>query len=383
MNEQNQSPNPENIIKDIATSLEVEVKIYQPKYLNELKMDPEWEEKNNLLGNGFLRRTQSLLLAAPTGIGKSSFSMQAMILWSLGKLFFGIKPNGKLKILMIQAENDDGDLCEMRDGIFKGLGLSEEDQKEACRMIQIVTITSETGESFVETVKNLTHQHRPDLVWIDPLFSYLGDNVSEQKATSKFLRNGLNPILKEFQCALVLVHHTNKPIQGKEKTDWRAGDFAYLGSGSAELANWARGVVGIRSLGSFTVYEVILGKRGKRAGIVDEKGQPVLNFYIKHGKEGICWDFASQEEAKQNDEKKPPKTPDVVLALVSETGSVSMAWLINEAKKYGIGQNTTKDFVKLLVEERKLFVWKTARSGTHPEKSYSRHPQQTTFPNMG
>jgi hypothetical protein len=38
--------------------------------------------------------------------------MQAVINWSLGKDFFGIEPVKPLKFLVIQAENDKGDLAE-------------------------------------------------------------------------------------------------------------------------------------------------------------------------------------------------------------------------------------------------------------------------------
>ena len=35
---------------------------------------------------------------------------------------------GLKKSLLVQAENDDGDLAEMRDGVIRGLGLSDEDR---------------------------------------------------------------------------------------------------------------------------------------------------------------------------------------------------------------------------------------------------------------
>ena len=45
--------------------------------------------------------------------------------------------------------------------------------------------------------------------------------------------------------------------------------------GTAELANWARAVVVIRSIGAHTVFEIVLGKRGKRAGLRTDDGDPV------------------------------------------------------------------------------------------------------------
>ena len=79
-----------------------------------------------------------MLLVGPTGVGKSSLAMQAMILWALGKAAFGIKPARPLKSLLVQAENDDGDLAEMRDGVMRGLGLSEDERARACEMVLVV-----------------------------------------------------------------------------------------------------------------------------------------------------------------------------------------------------------------------------------------------------
>ena len=41
----------------------------------------------------------------------------------------GICATGPLKSCYIQSENDDGDLCELRDGILKGLQFSESDRE--------------------------------------------------------------------------------------------------------------------------------------------------------------------------------------------------------------------------------------------------------------
>ena len=109
-------------------------------------------------------------------------------------------------------------------------------------------------------------KHQPDLLWIDPALAYLGGEVGSQREVGGFLRNMLNPLVHEFNCAVVVVHHTNKPPVGREKPDWNAGDFAYLGGGSAEWANWARAVLALRSLGSHSVFELRAGKRGARLG---------------------------------------------------------------------------------------------------------------------
>jgi len=69
---------------------------------------PEVFEKNNLLGNRFLCVEGGMLFVGPSGIGKSSASIQQDILWALGRPAFGIKPARPLRILTIQAENMTG-----------------------------------------------------------------------------------------------------------------------------------------------------------------------------------------------------------------------------------------------------------------------------------
>jgi hypothetical protein len=327
-----------------------------------------------LLGNRWLCRNGGLLLAAPTGIGKTTFVLQGAIMWSLGRNYFGIKPSGKLRVLIIQAENDDGDIAEIRDGIFRGLDLSKEHQASACAAIQVVCESSATGETFVALVARLVAEHKPDLLVIDPLFAYLGDAVNEQKAVSTFLRNGLNLILREHGCGLILVHHTNKPKTGQEKPDWRAGDFAYLGAGTAELANWARAVMVIRSLGSHTIFAVELGKRGRRAGLVSDDGKPLYRFCIKHSERGICWEAATDDDFVAPG-KPPPKSADDLYRLFPVKGAISQGRLFESAKAAGIGKHLVRDLLDELIEQKRVFIWLKPRPGTRPAKSYSRQEQ--------
>ena len=63
--------------------------------------------------------------------------------------------------------------------------------------LEIVTEPVSTGEEFTEAVRHLIGAHKPDLVWLDPLLSFIGDDISRQDVCSYFLRNLLNPIAFE------------------------------------------------------------------------------------------------------------------------------------------------------------------------------------------
>ena len=74
-------------------------------------------DPNNILGNRWLCRGGSCLFVGQSGIGKSHrFALQAAVIWALGKPVFGVKPVKPLKSLLIQAENDLGDVSEMLQG---------------------------------------------------------------------------------------------------------------------------------------------------------------------------------------------------------------------------------------------------------------------------
>jgi RecA-family ATPase len=265
---------------------------------------PKSDDPNELLTKRFLCRGGALLLVGPTGIGKSSFVMQAAFRWALAADFFGIQPARGLKVLVVQAENDDGDIAEIRDGVFRGLLASgqimADDPDRVASRVSVVCEDSRTGRDFGAMLDRLLDRQRPDLLIIDPALAYLGGDALKQADVTLFCRNILNPIIHRHGVGLILVHHTNKPPKGEEKSDWKAGDLAYLGQGAADWANWARAVMAIRTLGSHSMFELCLGKRGGRVGWRTEKdGKALYTRTIAHSNvpDTICWREPSKEEA--------------------------------------------------------------------------------------
>ena len=89
-----------------------------------LLQTPVLNDPNELLKHRYLCRGGGMLLVGPAGVGKSTLQMQASLCWGIGREFFGIHPARPLKSLLIQSENDHGDLAEMRDGVLDGLAFS-------------------------------------------------------------------------------------------------------------------------------------------------------------------------------------------------------------------------------------------------------------------
>ena len=321
------------------------------------------EDPGELLRFRFLCRLGSLLLCGPTGIGKSALAMQLMLLWALCKEAFGIRPARPLKSLLIQAENDDGDIAEMRDGVIAGLKLTAAEAKQATESVIVWREDERTGlRFFAEVVRPLLEQHRPDVLWIDPALSYLGGETNSQKDVGGFLRNQLNPLLREFNCAAVVIHHTNKPPAGREKAEWQAGDFAYLGSGSAEWANWARAVLALRSIGSNEVFELRAGKRGSRIGWKEADGSKAFVRHIAHAKEPgvICWREADEAEATQSNGRPKQFDADEVFALLPPEGLTAGEWQQAALKECGIKEASFHRFRRELANQKRVLKSKVS-----------------------
>ena len=265
--------------------------------LGDLKTPPE-NDPNELLKHRYLCRGGGMLLVGPSGIGKSTLAMQAAIFWAVGRELFGIKPALPLRSLFVQSENDEGDLAEMRDGVLAGLDFTDEERQMACRNVLLATEDIRTGDDFCsDVIAPLLEAHKPDLIWVDPALAFLGGESNSQVDVGKFLRNGINPLIHRHNCAAVVVHHTNKPVTGSEKPEWHGSDFAYLGSGSAEWANWPRAVLALRAIGSHAIFELRAGKRGSRLRWTDENGERLYNRILAHAKaDGFHWRESSLAE---------------------------------------------------------------------------------------
>jgi AAA domain len=311
-------------------------------------------DPDELLKHRFLCRGGGAMLNGPTGVGKSSCIMQAAILWALGKPFFGIEPARPLKSLIVQAENDAGDLVEQREGVFTGLGLSDADRALVRDRVFIRSVNSKTGASLItEELRPLLREHRPDLQWLDNMFSYAGCNVSDQEKMSLFLRNLINPLIQEFQCGIIIGHHTNKPPSGDQKADWSVSETAYMGSGTGELANWPRAILSIRALKAHGVFELVAGKRGSRLRWKDAEGKTTCRRNIAHSTDGlIYWREADANEVPAKPGKKQKHFVEDILRFLGDKHLGAVEWQELCKKEKGVSNGTFYD-LKTEAEESK------------------------------
>lgn len=292
----------EGLAKDEKPACQDEVGIPLADFADPL---PDEENPAALFVGGYLRKGGGAALVAPAGIGKSSFSIQASILWAMGKSAFGIKPVRRLNIAIIQAEDDPEEVAHMRNEVRRGLLADSYDERcidEAMKKILVYDFTGLVGERFCDKLKTLLDEHPEiDLVIINPLQSYAGCDISKNADLTKFLRTEIDPIIKPSRAAVLFIHHTNKPPSAKDRGGWGTDMFAaYAGAGGAELANWVRAQLTLIPIeGLSGVFALTAGKRGRRLGWKDPSGAPTTQRYIAHSEGLIYWREATPEEASQ------------------------------------------------------------------------------------
>ena len=271
------------------------------------KADP-----NNILGNRWLCKGGSLLIVGQSGTGKSSLMMQASVHWALGRDFFGIKPVKPLRSIILQAENDALDMGEALQDVVSGAYLDAEEKAQLKDHLAIFRDTISTGTAFTDALKKLIQDHKADIVFVDPLLSFAGIDISDQEQASRFLRHDLAPILLETGAVLVAMHHTGKPKSASDKEGHTVADLAYSGLGSSEFTNYFREVaVLFRCQGEEPIYKFGLTKRRGRAGLKDSEGQFKSEIHIRHAAEKgvIRWEYSQSptQASTQTPDSSPAK----------------------------------------------------------------------------
>jgi RecA-family ATPase len=274
-------------------------------------------DPNNVLGNRWLCKGAGAMFLGQSGVGKSMLNMQLAVGWALSgekefdRFTFNIQPVHPLKVLIIQAENDIGDLAEMLQGLCKN-GISPSAVRQLSNRLILHRNTQHTGADFLRTYEGLVRLHRPDLAFIDPLLNYLGEDINDQAAASAYCHE-LSRIGSETGVITALVHHFGKPKSSRDSTVSTDSDLAYLGLGSSVFTNWAREVVTLCRIAGdceTPTFRLDCSKRRKRAGLLsmerDSLGKAASGVCISHSpdvsKYGMLWiqrAFPEVEEPKK------------------------------------------------------------------------------------
>jgi hypothetical protein len=320
---------------------------------------------DTLLGSRYLCRGAGMFIVAPSGMGKSTLSVQLAILWCCGLVAFGIKPSKALRILIVQSEDDEGDCTEMAQ-IVNHLRLTDAQQLLVEENTELIRCNDLVGHRFIEALKaRLTlarDSGKPfDLVVINPYGVFLGADAKDTDACTQFLNEWLNPLLSEFAIGAILIHHTPK-TNFRDTTNWKPSDWMYSGAGAAAMTNWARAYLVIDPCDTPGVYKFIAAKRGRRIGW--GLHLPAYEQFWAHSREDgqLLWLPADKDQialAKKNAAIKA----DDILKLIPALDPVEQTLIHQAAKdKFNAGSNKVRILINQLVAEGKAYPWSMPRA---------------------
>jgi hypothetical protein len=327
----------------------------------------EINASDTLLGQRWLCRGGGAIIVGPSGQGKSSMAVQAAALWSCGRPAFAIKPAHALRVLIVQAEDDEGDCIEMA-RMLKDLGLTDAEFQQVAANTHIEFVNDKTSLEFTKRLDQLLELRPSDLVIINPLSAYLGGDTKDEERVNQFLRTWLNPILSKHGAAAIFIHHTPKTIN-RDTSEWRASDWMYAGSGVAGITNWARAYLVIEPTDTHGVFRLIAAKRGKRLGWDGHE-----TYWAHSSEEGkILWNQANKDQIATA-QKAAKKEPGDLLELIPQLDPISQERLFEDAKGRGIGRDRARAFVNILIDEKKIFVRKLPRPPKKAGVGYAQRP---------
>jgi len=344
-----------------------------------IAFDPT-KDPNNLIGDRFLCKGSALVVSGQSGIGKSSFGLQMAMCWAVGRDFFGIKAIRPLKIMIVQSENDLGDMAEALNGIIAGCAFTPDEVKLIKENMTIYRDNSHTGGQFISMLHAMIAKKRPDIVLIDPLLAVVGDDIGEAKVIGEFFRRGLNAMMQVTGVVVIFMHHVPKPKE--ERKGQTNKDLSYSGSGSSDLTNWPRAIGVLQKLGNLDAFQFIMAKREKRTGMIDDEGKPTDTIQLQHGKSGIFWERMDTgmreewEEAKAEALKharggRPAKsikhteaTLGALQQILKDEPDISQRELTDQVKRYyRVGDNKARQVLLDLIDQKIISKADPERAG--------------------
>lgn len=351
---------------------EQKVEAWGPKSISEwASMDID--ETATLLGDRWLCRHGLACVVASSGQGKSVMSIQCGILWGCGKEAFGITPPNPLRVMVIQGEDDEGDVIEMA-RMIGALDLSDE-EFALVEMNTLVGRKNATGRAFIKFLEEAAADFKPDLVILNPLNNYIGSDDKDAKAWVDF-RDKLYRVMKEHDFGMLLFHHTPK-TNFQSTSNFATQDWQYRGAGAAGITNSIRAsiimdpVPGKENVGT---YRFIGAKRGGRCGAGWTRGESGCHErFFKHTTEPglLMWEDAEPVVREGKKAVDVNALMDKILALVPKDGMKGKADIEMEARQtFGAGRDQVRDCLRALQERGLIFTWKLPKpKGAGPGSS--------------
>ena len=311
------------------TAAEIAFQSYRLADLRAYKRD----DTTHLIGDGWVRLGAGTLLTGGAGMGKSVLAAQIAVCVANGCLILGcIKVAHPARVLVVQAENDVETMQRDFVSVTDTIGADEKRVQENLRVIHAFGLEGARLEKFL---RREMEQDRPALLIMDNYQSYVGGDLNNSE-TFLTWRGHVEPLVRQFNCALLLLAHPPKP---KSHDDWHVRESVYMAAGHSALANWARCSAELTPAGAGDgSFRLRFGKNAERVGLVDDDGRMVRDLFIKHSgnREKPFWKLCDDQTAPSSSEYA-----EKVIALALEHPSMAYREI---AKKLNCSKSTVERY---------------------------------------
>jgi len=239
----------------------------QPKYLEEILAITDTQD---WLIPGLLERRDRLILTGGEGSGKSYFSRQLAIAAAAGVHPFDHERIEPVRVLAIDAENSEVQWARNAryvTNMARQHGTADPGKQV---LVSAGTRLDLTRQADVDQVHRLMDQHRPDLVYIGPLYKLLAKAINSDDDAAPLIvaLDGL----RERGVALVMEAHAG---HGKSL----GGERDLRPRGSSALLGWPEFGLGLRPIEDDDSMVSVIKWRGDR----DERNWPK---HLRRGQAG-------------------------------------------------------------------------------------------------
>ncbi|TVM15778.1 hypothetical protein DPQ33_13815, partial [Oceanidesulfovibrio indonesiensis] len=223
---------------------------------------------NPLIG-GLLDERESLLVCGPSGLGKSVLTLNmafSLAMPPMNGLWGAFDVPRPLKTAFIQSENTAKATKKRIEKIIR----ANPSWRSALDRFAFPFVNDDlrlsgvlTETTFAAKVERVVEETQSDVLILDPLISYHGEDENDNAAMRRSL-DALTAICDRLRVACIVVHHIGK-------TD-DTGKATFSGRGASAIGDWCANILSMNP---------VLDDRGERTNIIEMRHQKARNFELR------------------------------------------------------------------------------------------------------
>jgi RecA-family ATPase len=365
----------------------------QPLTFRRLKeiLAMEFDDADFVLRNGYLTKGDPAAICGAGGIGKSRLLTQLVRDMLIDQPFLGRwLTNGRnLNIMVLQSENSNR---RMKSDLWAQTSALTQAQRDHINERVVWHTLENSDDSFLtlasdenqQRIENAIALYKPDLIVWDVLRDFAVDDPN----SDKFMQQSLSIIGRltrkyTAQCIALILHHGRTGRAGAASaTGFDRGSF---GRNSKVLFSWVRAQINVvpytpdnstliiasgkcNNAEEFKPFAVTLNPKTMSYEVDESITQEDIETW--HEEMG-----ASSGIKKKQKKMTPEQIKTAIINLVPETGTVPKYEVVAAAAAARISRDDARDYIKILLREKRLFEHKVREGKGRSEIHLSRQDE--------